>query len=352
MIFSPDYEFKDQDDQISNKELGIDSFHRTENRNLSLVHFGAGFGYRALDWLSVGAGSTFFLFNSTVQSYQGAVLEVPSAQSKPLLSENSSKKGNIYSTSVSNNRIEILANGFEPIVGLQAALGTKVFLGFSAKKAFYNKQSAELNGDELGYFHFKDGSLLTKEDLKPETCEGKNSASPLCSGKVRHLTPLSEHSGKEALRVRQSQPFDSGPAQLRLGLSWFANKRWLLASDVTYHSATEGSQIFDLNRQAIFNAHLGTEVYLTPSLPTRFGVFTNADSRPKIKKDGSTGQLDHVDFLGFVGSLAWAQANFQTALGLMYQRGRGEGQKIAGSQQIQKIVADAYTFFFSATHNL
>jgi hypothetical protein len=102
-------------------------------------------------------------------------------------------------------------------------------------------------------------------------------------------------------------------------------------------------------RDAVTNFATGVEYYVTASIPLRFGVFTNNDARPKLKKD-TVGQPDHIDYIGETLFIAWVQPNSQIAAGVALQQGSGEAQKRADSS-IQKVTAESNTFAFSATHN-
>ena len=103
-------------------------------------------------------------------------------------------------------------------------------------------------------------------------------------------------------------------------------------------------------KKSVTNYALGSEYYLTPSLPLRLGYFTNKDATPKIRSSGMN-QSDHVDYQGYSMFLAWAQPNSQISAGAVVQKGTGKAQKIYKNPTMQDISSLAYTLGFSATHS-
>jgi long-chain fatty acid transport protein len=349
-IYSPDSEFKDQDDYIRDTSLGIESFHRTENKRASTLHIALGGGWRTLPWLSVGLGTSFFLVDEVRQSYQDAVLRQRSVEA--LLSEAAQKKGPVYATQTQNVRTKLAATGVEPVFGVQGVFFDRLSLGVAFRKAFFVSQSFEYKGDTTRYSQFANGAVVQGSDLKEGTCTGTSAESSLCKGQVRHATPGREYSKEGALALKTSQPFTTAPSELRLGAAWFATTSLLLAADVSHHFAAEGRKDLELDRGAVTNYHAGLEWYVVPALPVRLGAFTNFDTRPKVQKGKAESQPDHINYYGGSFALAWSQSGGQIGGGAAVQYGQGQAQKIAGSDEIQEVSALSTTLFFSATHNL
>jgi hypothetical protein len=141
--------------------------------------------------------------------------------------------------------------------------------------------------------------------------------------------------------------------EIRGGLAWFASPRLLVTSDLTYHEAvsdTDANTSVFYTKKSVMNYALGSEYYLTPSMPLRLGYFTNKDATPQISSTGKN-QSDHVDYQGCSMFLAWAQPNSQISAGAVVQKGTGKAQKIANSTTRQDISSLAYTLGFSATHS-
>src|SRR5690606_13092630 len=108
------------------------------------------------------------------------------------------------------------------------------------------------------------------------------------------------------------------PMVARLGLAWFATPRLLLSFDASHHTEAKDGDDPLFEREAVTNFNYGMEYYITPSLPLRFGLFTNNDSRPELSSSKAN-QRDHIDYLGSSLFLAWAQPNSQVALGVVVQ---------------------------------
>ena len=348
-IYSPDAEFKDQDDYLRDPQLGIESFHRTQNRRASTLYGGVAAGYRIVPALSVGVGLGFFNIDELQQSYQDVVLRLDSLGEN--LNEEGKKKGRIYNTQTINTRSKLVARALEPSFGIQSVLFEKFSVGINIKKGFFINQKISLNGDQTSYFHFASGQVVGKSDVVEGTCENSKVAL-LCSSGVRHYTAGKEYSGKNAISVSSDEPFLEGPVSIRIGVAWFASQRFLISADLDRRKAVAAKKGLGLSREEVTNANLGAEYYLTPQFPLRLGFFTNKDTRPEIKENGKTDQLDHVNYLGITSSLSWAQASGQVTGGVSLQRGKGKAQKVSQSPVVQDVVGTSYAFFFSATHDI
>ena len=117
--------------------------------------------------------------------------------------------------------------------------------------------------------------------------------------------------------------------------------------DIIHYGRTKG-KLKSLEREAVTNFALGTEYYVTTSIPLRFGLFSNYDTRPEPKA-GKTGQADHVDFYGFSAFVGWVQPNSQIAAGIIRQQGTGKAQKIAGDTAMQEVEAVSNILALSIT---
>jgi long-subunit fatty acid transport protein len=126
-----------------------------------------------------------------------------------------------------------------------------------------------------------------------------------------------------------------------------------VTTDADWHEAVNDmdhntSKIY--TRDSVLNYAIGTEYYLTSSIPLRAGYFTNNDATP-LPSSSKTDQPDHVDYKGVTLFLAWAQPNSQVSAGAVVQKGTGKSQKEEGKTITQSIDAFAYTLGFSATHS-
>jgi long-subunit fatty acid transport protein len=143
------------------------------------------------------------------------------------------------------------------------------------------------------------------------------------------------------------------PLELRAGVAWFASPRLLLTSDIDFHEAVADTSAVTKTlyaRESVTNFALGSEYYMTASIPLRLGFFTNYDATP-TPTTSKKGQADHIDYMGTSIFLAWAQPNSQISAGIVVQKGTGKSQKNATNSSLQDIDALAYTLGFSATHS-
>lgn len=360
-VYSVDSDLKDQDTTIENKTVRstvIERYHRTSNARASTFYAGAGAGIRLTPNLAVGGGAHYFNADELVQEYQDAK-QTTAVQ----LASGQTATG--WRILTSNVRERLIVHGFQPVLGLQAALPGNVALGLTLKKGFIASEQLQLSSetrtqtmDQTGHDDLattKRTSAVVTENVQPDPGVSPNA----------------------------SKPIGDWPMEVRLGTAWFASPVFMLAFDVIYHSAiTSGEKLVangnkpKYNRDAVVDFAIGSEYYVSPSLPLRFGLFTNNDARPKVKKgtpvsdpngDGDTsdavncasqgfrdkycGQPDHVDYMGGSVFIGWVQPNTQFAAGAVVQRGEGEAQKL-GDHQVQEVEAMATTLAFSVTQNL
>lgn len=372
-VYSVDSDLKDQDTSIEKKTVGstyIERYHRTSNARASTLYAGGGVGKRLLPNLAIGASMHYFAVDELVQEFQDAkqTIKVGQETAWQILSSNVRERLNVY--------------GVQPVIGLQAALPGNVTLGATVKKGFIASETLQFGSEQR--------KQVLDNTGHDNLAAGQQATAVVTEGIVP--TP--------GTTPNANKPIGDWPLEARLSTAWFASPKFLLAFDATYHSATsKGEKLAangnkpKYNRDAITNFALGAEYYITGSLPLRFGLFTNNDSRPKVDKatpnrdpngDGDTsdalacgrstavattpeqvqlaarrkewsdkycGQPDHIDYLGGSVFIGWVQPNTQFSAGVVIQDGRGKAQKL-GDHQVQEVAAKATTLAFSVTQNL
>jgi long-chain fatty acid transport protein len=294
--YSIDTELKDQNNTISNSGE-IARYHRAANQRAATWAMTGALGYRISSSLGIGFSLGYLKVDELTQISQ-----------------------NYYNTAgtyylMTSVRESLIAHGIQTAIGLQWAPLTKLSLGLSVRSGTYASQKYSLILDKI---IVKDNSMAS--------------------------TPS---------EVSSKKPLGSMPMEIRGGLAWFASPRLLVTSDVTYHEAvsdTDSLKVAFYAKKSVMNYALGSEYYLTPSLPLRLGYFTNKDATPNVSSSGKN-QPDHVDYQGYSMFLAWAQPNSQISAGAVVQKGTGKAQKIADSTMTQNISSLAYTLGFSATHS-
>ncbi len=349
-VFYVDGDLKDQDTTIEGKQIGttkIDRYHRTSNARAGTYYAGAAVGYRPMPNLGFGFGLTYHNADELVQEFQFAKQSVSLAGSN-----NTTVPG--WSTLSSNVRQHLSVYGVQPVFGAQAALPLGFTVGLTLKKTLIATQSLE-STSEVNQTYATDA-------------QNTNGASTTVKSPVSNTVNIAA--------VKSKKPVGSAPFEARLGLAWFANTRLLLAFDVMYIGAvTDADTSIDpvkvrapYAKQAVTNFALGSEYFITPSLPLRVGVFTNNDARPKVATGthnaaaGQTcsnldyykkycGQPDHIDYYGGSLFIAWVQPNSQISAGVTVQQGTGKAEKL-GDDKVQDVKSQQYSFAFSATHNL
>lgn len=351
-IYSSDYEFQDQDNFISQPQLGIESYHRTVNKRASTLHVGIGVGKRFAEGMSVGVGLDVEKVDYLVQQYQDSVLKIDKKMLK--LTDAAQAKGDIFTTQTQNIRTKIDAMGVQPIIGAQVVLFNKLSFGLSYKKTFYYSQKMEVNGDQTGAFTYQDKSLVLPGDVQPAE-PGTSQArihERIASGKLFRQTPNATYSSNgEPFAYRLSRPFSTGPAQLRLGSALFATSRLLWTAEIAHNFEVEADPRTDLHRNAVTNYATGMEYYVTSAVPVRFGLFTNNDTRP-VPSKGKTNQPDHVNYLGASAYVGWAQPTSQLGTALVIQQGKGKAQKVSGVTDMQDVEGFAWSLLLGTSYTL
>ena len=294
--YSIDTELKDQNNTISN--VGdIARYHRAANQRAATWAMTGALGYRISSSLGIGFSLGYLKVDELTQ-----------------ISQNYYNTAGTYHL-MTSVRDSLIAHGIQTGIGVQWAPLTKLSFGLSVHSGSYASQK---------YSQILDQIIV----------EGNSMAS----------TP-SEASSKK--------PLGSMPMEIRGGLAWFASPRLLVTTDIDYHEAVSDMDATTsplYTKKSVTNYALGSEYYLTPSLPLRLGYFTNKDATPKIRSSGMN-QSDHVDYQGYSMFLAWAQPNSQISAGAVVQKGTGKAQKIYKNPTMQDISSLAYTLGFSATHS-
>jgi long-chain fatty acid transport protein len=339
-----DSDLKDQDDLYENKTIGtsqIRRFHRSVNLRSSTNYWSAAAGYRVTEKFALGFGLSYFNIDELVQEYQDAKQSVPF------------NDGSTGWRILSQNVVTRLGvHGLEPVLGFQYVIGTDVSIGLSLRKGFLASQNIQVDTEQRQ-------TILTTAQVDELDQE---------SGFV-----VGTSSKQSINREKNDNPMGSWPATIRFGAAWFASTRFLLSADVAHYTAvTDAGEIEAFgkavyNREAVTNVMLGSEFYIVPSFPIRFGLFTNNDARPVVDEaepnadknetcanadwaEKYCGQPDHIDYIGESLFIAWVQPNSQIAVGAVLQQGSGKAQKL-GDHNVQDVEASSNTFSFSATHN-
>ena len=254
-ISNVDGDLKDQDTLIENKQVNattIERYHRTSNARASTFYAGAAVGYRPRPNLALGFGLNYFSADELVQEYQDAQQTVSGG----------------YQVLSSGVREHLTVYGMQPSLGVQVSVPGNVAFGLTVKKGIVASQNLDV------------ATETRINGLTPEQYELLKAGKPTNAVVQESITSTSS-----------DNPVGDWPAELRLGLAWFASPTFLLAFDVSHHTAvTDAEKLTSYggkakyNKDAVTNLHLGTEWYMTASLPLRIGLFTNNDARPEVKK--------------------------------------------------------------------
>lgn len=142
------------------------------------------------------------------------------------------------------------------------------------------------------------------------------------------------------------------PYQINTGIAYFASNSLLLSGDVSYSSKVDNPAVFGPfeDREAVLNAALGTEYYLSRNWAMRAGLFTNMANTPEIKT-GVSGQPEHIDLYGGSLSLSRFTKNTSVTLGGNMSYGAGKAQVVSGSSSVQDANAHAWTIFISSSYS-
>ncbi len=313
-------------------EVVLTRFHRTVNQRASTVYAGGAVGWRFNDKISLGAGLNFVTVDELVQEYQDTKNKSSVCLSDGTYTDSSFQLGQ-------NIRQALGASGLQATLGLQVAFLSRFSFGLTLKGGTYVAQ-------RLTQAVEKRTAEISSADQATVDTDSPNGKETVIAGFTKILQAVSSSKLKK--------PIGNMPMEVRTGLAFFATTRLLFSGDIAYVGAVKNTDkiggVLNLyEKDAVTNYSLGSEYYIYPSVPLRFGLFTNNDARPAIDKSQSN-QRDHVDYVGGTLFLSWVQPNSQLGAGVVLQTGSGEAQKVGGTA-VQKIVAESRTFTFSATHS-
>mgnify|MGYP003328944562 CR=1 FL=1 len=352
-IYSLDSELKDQDDLFKNITLSPGSpceisgggtgpaapdnvlkrFHRTVNSRGATEYIGASLGWRFSNSVAVGFGANYVKVDELIQEYQDV-----KQSSKFCKTDGSYEEGTYNLTQ--NIRQQLTAYGLQPVLGIQASLFGRLSIGLTLKFGTYFSQNFEQTREARVF------KLLNSHQTAIE--DNSRQSNDLWTIQEDNDVLAANFSPGEP--YTEEKPLGSMPGNYRLGLAYFASPRMLLALDLVHvASVTDASTMY--RKDAVTNMNFGIEYYVMPAVPVRLGVFTNNDARPTVIKN-KVNQRNHIDYIGSSLFASWVQPNSQIGAGIVLQNGSGDAQKIGGSQSIQDVEAQSFTFAFSATTTL
>jgi hypothetical protein len=294
--YTVDTELKDQDD-LKTGIGALQRFHRAANIRAATYGATGALGYRVSPSLGLGLSLGYVKVDELTQVSQNYTITTgPQYLAQSL-------------------RESLVAHGAQLGFGVQWAPATQVSLGVLVRSGSYASQ--------------KYSQVVDKVEVVGNTIDA------------------------EPFTASSSNPLGSMPLEIRTGIAWFASPRLLVTSDLDWHEEVSNmSKITEklYYRESILNYAIGTEYFLTASVPVRFGLFTNNDATP-MPTTSKKGQPDHIDYIGSSLFFAWAQPNSQVSAGIVVQQGKGKSQKNATESTLQNVEALAYTVGFSATHS-
>ena len=322
--YTSDTELKDQNDLYENVAIStatdLKRFHRTVQHRASTTNLSAAGGFRLSNIISLGFGLNYIQVSELTQEYQ----DVHQIGYNVADGKRVSERAIVIRTQ--NVRENLSAHGVEASIGMQAAVTNSLTLGLTLRKGTYASQRLEQSSE------------LTQVTT---TAAGTRVNDPRAVGEVKVKKPLG-----------------TMPGEARFGLAWFASTRFLWTMDVSHRESSLeieknllGGTAAQYDRRAVTNLATGVEYYVMPSMPVRFGLFTNNDSRREVSEVSTALSHDHVDYIGESLFIAWVQPNSQIALGTVLQQGSGKARKVSNSTSVQKVEANSWNVGFSATHS-
>lgn len=141
---------------------------------------------------------------------------------------------------------------------------------------------------------------------------------------------------------------DISPLELGLGLSYFPNPALLTSFDLVYYSSDNSS---DFAAQSTINLSAGLEYFMSEQSALRLGFFTNNSNTPKLTQ-GSTDQRPHVDVYNLTLGYSLSSEGSTFSLGTSLGTGKGQGQAIGGSTEIQTIERTNMAFFLTGSYQM
>ena len=360
-ITTVDSDLKDQDDLITGSQVtqlqasggtltpgttNIDRLHRAVNARSSTYLYSLAIAKRLAKNFALGFGMHMRTVDELVQEYQDNQVRAQTANAKGV-------------QIIQNIRDSLNAVYLEPTIGIQWAFATRWSFGLIAK--FPVKMSEKLDRSiERTQYSYEPGCVYERASQQGlesgSTCQQAIESGKVASTEKPVDVQTTSYTMRSVVNKADKNPLGSMPTEYRLGVAFFATQRLLWTFDTAYFSDAKKGNEELYKREAIMNFASGLEFYVLPTFPVRFGLFTNNDSRPKLKKHKGTpdakaaDQRDHIDYLGATLFVGWAQPNSQLSIGYINQTGSGEAQK-TGGYEVQKVESVSHTVAFSASHN-
>ena len=347
LIVQKDTITAEPESSLNNGESSV-GFQFLRNVQLKSEDFNVavGFGYRLANSFSLGTSITLVTESELLQDYQhtGQIIRSDTNEDGQLTNADSY----VYSQLDQNTRQEIFNNLIELSLGTQWVFASNFVFGIVAK---YRQVVAQ-------QFDYLANRTVGQASLGVTDCNSENLAT--CTdavndykgrGDARALSTQYTRSEFEADDI-----FGNSQMRARLGLAYFPSPTLLMSFDVAYNGAVEKGEsekteqnAFDFSKEANLDYHFGTEYYISPSFPLRFGLFTNNDTRPQFDEKEAN-QKDYIDYLGVTLFGSWVQPNSQLGLGVTYQMGEGKANKLGGTA-VQEIESNSVVYALSAAHS-
>jgi len=129
--------------------------------------------------------------------------------------------------------------------------------------------------------------------------------------------------------------FSRRPFEIRVGAAYQSEGAFTLSFDVSLHGPltynrleiegliTDPLLVREVRRDAVVNINVGAELYPTPKVPLRFGIFTNFSSAPEIPELTSTPFLPRIHLFGASMSIGYRGGGYGVDFGITAQFGNG-----------------------------
>lgn len=284
---------EDQDESFTNVP-GFDRYVINFNRHDNTYKFGPSYAVDLGKKLSVGM---------TLYYHQRDVKWILNQETKSGANE-----------TWNNSYYESYERGVNPVLGIMWTPTDKLSVGLTARK-----------------------TMIFESATRAQSTSWK-------TGQTSILNP----SGRKDIESDSKREY---PLSTTLGIAYFPSNAVLVSGDFSYYEKTKDDFA---EREAIWNAALGTEYYFNQSWAIRAGLFSNKANTPDIKS-GDIDKEDHVDLYG--GSLSMTHFTRQSSitLGGSYSTGSGKAQVVADldgkARQIQDVELSAATVFLAASYS-
>ncbi|MDO8412674.1 MAG: outer membrane protein transport protein [Gallionellaceae bacterium] len=283
----PDAVSEDQNQTFTNVSASVTRLTMNLNNKDNTINFGPSLAAEINHDLAVGL--TLYAHKRDVQVIQNQFVERTDT-----------------TTQWSNSYFKLSEAGVKPILGVAWSPADKLSLGLSLSKTL----------------------VLSSDSIKQDTC-WDSSSTPGC--------PI----GTPVVSVKLPRPVSDNvkrqyPIRAAIGAAYFADKNFLLSSDLTYYTAVQDATYGD--KAAVINAALGTEYYLSKKWAVRAGLYTNMANTLDIQA-GITDIEEQINLYGGSLSISNFSGSSSVTLGGSVNYGKGKSQIISG-----KGVQDASTF--------